>query len=143
MKNSRFLTVHTFLCCEKVSTKICPAQKFDIFEIWTWKLLYVMPNFDWNELFIWNLNELMQVECKLLILLFSPLPCTLMLLLSTLLCLPLALPSWFLVWKILTNLTGVINQNIAIMFMGLGKYCPQGGSKCPKSYKEKLIKQIL
>ena len=81
----------------------------------------------------------MQVECKLLILLFSPFPCTLMLLLSTLLFLPLALPSWFLAWKILTNL----NQNIAIMFMGLGKYCPQGGSKCPKSYKEKLIKQIL
>ena len=56
------------------------------------------------------------------ILQFSHFASTHLLVSITLLCLPLALPSWFLAWKILTTLTGVINQNIAIMFIGIGKY---------------------
>ena len=85
---------------------------------------------------------LLQVYCILLtlILLFSPLPSSLMLLIiSTLFCLPLSLPSWVLAWKILTNLTGVINSNIAIMFMVIGKYC-QGLLYLTESGVKKMLK---
>ena len=46
-----------------------------------------------------------------------------LLIIYLLLCLPLALPSWCLAWKILTTLKGVINQNIGIMFLVIGEYC--------------------